>query len=96
MKDDYISWADECLEFENGSKIISVDLASISSRGQRANIVLADGKWMKLQTRRYIREAINDLKWYQKLRIEVSFIIEDIMDWISYFRLKLHIRKVDK
>ena len=55
MKDDYIPWADECLEFNNGSYIMGVDLArgdnvcvingevqNENSRGNRANLIIYD------------------------------------------------------
>ena len=75
------------LEFENGSKIVSIDAKSINNvRGQRANIVWVDDKWMKLQTRKHIREWIESmkLKWYQKLAIEISFIWDDIKDLVLH------------
>ena len=79
------------IEFENGSKIISVDVASVNSRGQRANIIWIDGRYLKQENRKFRRNYMNELKlkWHQKLRIELDFIWDDFKEWVVWIIYKI-------
>ena len=85
------------LEFENGSYIIGIDLANDSKivRGNRSKIIWIDSKYMQQQNRKWIRGQIKimKLKWHQKLRIEIEFILEDIKEQLRGFAIKMQIRK---
>jgi len=82
------------IEFENGSYIIGIDLANDSKivRGERSKIIWVDGKYLKQENRKFQLNYMNELKlkWHQKLRIEIEFILEDIKDWIGYLINKLY------
>ena len=80
------------LEFENGSKIISIDSSIVGSvtRGERSKIIWVDGKYLKQENRKFQRNYINELKlkWHQKLRVELDYLWEDILDWVRYIFIK--------
>ena len=85
------------IEFENGSYIIGVELAKDNKnvRGERSKIIWVDSKYLKQENRKFQRDYMNELKlkWYQKLRIEIDFIWDDIKGWVSWFIIKMKIRK---
>ena len=85
------------IKFKNGSYIIGVDLAKDNKnvRGERSKIIWVDSKYLKQENRKFQRDYMNELKlkWYQKLRIEIDFIWDDIKEWVSWFIIKMKIRK---
>ena len=85
------------IEFKNGSYIMGVDLASDSkiARGERSKIVWVDSRYMKQENRKWVREQIKEMKlnWYQKLRIELSFVLDDIKEWMSWGIVKRGVHK---
>lgn len=85
------------IKFKNGNYIMGVDLANDNKivRGERSKIIWVDSKWTKQENRKFQRNYMNELKlkWHQKLRIEIDFIWDDIKEWVSWFIIKMDIRK---
>ena len=85
------------IELKNGSCIMGVDLANDSKivRGNRSKIVWVDSRYMKQENRKWVREQIKEMKlnWYQKLRIELSFVLDDIKEWMSWGIVKSGVHK---
>lgn len=85
------------IEFKNGSYIMGVDLGNDGKnvRGERSKIIWVDSKYLKQENRKFQRDYVNELKlkWYQKLRIEIDFIWDDIKEWVSWFIIKMKIKK---
>lgn len=85
------------IEFENGGYIIGIDLANDSKivRGERSKLVWVDNKYLKQENRKFQRNYMNELKlkWHQRFRIEIEFMWDDIKEWMSWFVVKMKIKK---
>jgi len=81
------------IELKNGSCIMGVDLANDSKivRGNRSKIVWVDGRYLKQENRKFQRNYMNELKlkWHQKLRIEIEFILLNFKEWVVWIIYKI-------